>query len=84
MDEKLKSNFSKALFDRLETQISFNTTFHPQTNGKTKRINRILEDMLCMHVMDKPTKWEDYLNLVEFSYHREHQSSSILSPFEYI
>ena len=27
----------------------------------------MLEDMLRMYVMDKPTKWEDYLHSVEFA-----------------
>ena len=27
-------------------------------------MNQVLEDMLRMYVMDKPTKWEDYLHLV--------------------
>jgi hypothetical protein len=38
--------------------------------------------MLRMHVMDKPSKWEDYLHLVEFSYNNEYQGSLNMSPFE--
>ena len=34
----------------------------------------MLEDMLCMYVMDKPSKWEDYLHLVEFAYKNGHIS----------
>ena len=32
------------------------------------RVDQVLEDMLRMYVMDKPTKWEGYLPLVEFAY----------------
>jgi hypothetical protein len=35
-----------------------------------------------MYVMDKPTKWEDYLPLVEFTYNNGYQSSTKMSPFE--
>jgi hypothetical protein len=35
----------------------------------------VIEDMLRMYVMDKPSKWEDYLHLVEFSYNNGYQSS---------
>ena len=42
----------------------------------------MLEDMLHMYVMDKPTKWEDYLHLVEFSYNNGHQASLGMSPYE--
>jgi hypothetical protein len=31
-------------------------------------MNQVIEDMLRMYVMDKPSKWEDYLHLVEFAY----------------
>lgn len=38
--------------------------------------------MLCMYVMDKPTRWEDYLHLIEFSYNNAYQASLKMSPFE--
>jgi hypothetical protein len=31
-------------------------------------VNQVIDDMLRMYVMDKPSKWEDYLHLVDFSY----------------
>jgi hypothetical protein len=42
----------------------------------------VLEDMLRMHVMHHPKKWEDYLPLVEFSYNNGYQESLKMSPFE--
>ena len=65
-DVKFTSNFWKGLFADLRTKLNFSTTYHPQTDGKTERFNQVLEDMLRMYVMDKPTKWEYYLHLVEF------------------
>ena len=41
----------------------------------------MLEGMLHMYVMDKPTKWENYLHLVEFSYNNGQQSVG-MSPYE--
>ena len=38
--------------------------------------------MLRMYVMNKPSKWEEYLHLVEFSYNNHYQASAKLSPFE--
>jgi hypothetical protein len=32
--------------------------------------------------MGKPSKWEDYLHLVEFSYSNGYQASLKMSPFE--
>jgi hypothetical protein len=38
--------------------------------------------MLRMYVMDKPSRREDYLHLVEFSYNNGHQESLNMSPFK--
>ena len=42
----------------------------------------MLEDMLCMYMMDKPTKWEDYLHLVEFAYNNGQHVTLGMSPYE--
>ena len=81
-DVKFKGNFWKYLFKGLGTQLNFSIVYHPQTNGKTGRVNNILEDMLRMYVMDKPGKWEDHLHLVEFSYNNHFQVSVGTLPFE--
>ena len=47
-----------------------------------KRVNQILEDMLRMYVREHPSKWEDYLHLVEFAYNNHYQDSEKFSPFE--
>jgi hypothetical protein len=67
-DTKFISKFWKSLMVGLETKLLFSTTYHPQTDGQMERVNQILEDMLRMHVMHQPKKWEDYLPLVEFAY----------------
>eukprot|EP00253_Pinus_taeda_P018524 PITA_18524 len=38
--------------------------------------------MLRAYVMQQPTKWEDYLHLVEFTYNNGHHTSLLMSPFE--
>jgi hypothetical protein len=45
-------------------------------------VNRVIEDMLRMYVMDKPSRWEDYLHLVEFAYNNGYHASLKMSPFE--
>jgi hypothetical protein len=81
-DAKFTSNFWKGLFAGFGTQLDFNTPYHPQTDGKTERVNKVLEDMLRMYAMHQPKKWEDYLPLVEFSYNNGYQESLKMSPFE--
>ena len=38
--------------------------------------------MLRMYVMERPTKWEDYLHLEKFAYNNGYQASAKMSPFE--
>ena len=59
-DVKFTSNFWKGLC----TNLNFSTAYHPRTDGQKERVNQVLEDILRMYAMDKPTKWEDYLHLV--------------------
>jgi hypothetical protein len=35
-----------------------------------------------MYVMGQPSKWEDYIHLVEFAYNNGYQASLKMSPFE--
>jgi hypothetical protein len=67
-DTKFTSKFWKGLFKGFRMNLNFNTSYHPEYDGKTKRVNKLIEDILRMCVTDKPFKLEDYLHLVEFSY----------------
>jgi len=42
----------------------------------------VLEDILRMHVIHHPKKWEEYLPLVEFSYNNGYQESLKMISFE--
>jgi hypothetical protein len=45
-DVKYASKFWKELFAGLDTNLNFITSYHPQTDGKTERMNQIVEEML--------------------------------------
>ena len=57
-DEKFTTTFWKDLFASLGIELSFNKTYHPQTDGETESVSKILEDMLRMYVMHQQWKWE--------------------------
>jgi hypothetical protein len=42
----------------------------------------VIEYMLRIYVMKKPSKWEDYLLLVDFAYNNGYQASLKMIPFE--
>ena len=61
---KFTSNFWKGLFKGFGTNLNVSTIYHPESDEKTKRTNKIIEDILRMYFMDQPSKWEDYIHLV--------------------
>ena len=63
-------------------RLEFSTTFHPQTDGLTERVNQILEDMLRACALDYGSSWDDNLPCAEFSYNNSYQSSVKMAPFE--
>ena len=40
------------------TELKFSSTFHPQTDGQTKVVNRSLGNLLRCLVGNKPSNWE--------------------------
>ena len=81
-DVKFTSNLWKSLFAGLETKINFSTSYHPETNGQTKQTNQVIEDMLRMYVMERPTKREEYMHLGEFAYNNGYQTFAKMIPFQ--
>ena len=58
------------------------TTFHPLTDGQSKRTIQVLQDMLWACVLDFKGSWEDHLPLVEFAYNNSYQVSIQMAPYE--
>ena len=69
------------MHETLGTRLEFSTTFHPQTDGQTERVNQILEDMLRACALDYGSSWDDNLPYAEFSDNNSYQSSLKMAPF---
>jgi hypothetical protein len=51
-------------------------------DGKTERVNEILEDMLRACALKGRKRWDKCLSYAEFSYNNSYQDSLKMSPFE--
>lgn len=80
-DAKFTSKFWTSLFQAIGTQLCFSTAYHPQTDGQTERVNQVIEDILRAYCSREPTKWIQFLPLVEFSYNSSYQQSIGMTPF---
>ncbi|MBW0536644.1 hypothetical protein O181_076359 [Austropuccinia psidii MF-1] len=66
---------------KLKISRDLSTAYHPETDGQTERLNKILEKYLCMYVSYHQDDWNTWLPLAEFSQNNSDYSSTKQSPF---
>jgi hypothetical protein len=76
------AHFWEHLHKGLETSLIRSTAYHLQTNGQTKRVNAVLEDMLRACVLSSRGSWESWLPLAKFAYNNSYRESIKMAPFE--
>jgi hypothetical protein len=81
-DKVFTSALWKELFRLTETTFNMSSTYHPQTDGQTERLNQCLETYLRCMVHACPTKWSKWLSLAEYWYNTTYHSALGKSPFE--
>jgi hypothetical protein len=74
--------FWEQLHDCLDTHLIRSLAYHPQTDGQTERVNQIIEDMFRACALSDGPKWDQQLQLAEFSYNNSYQESIKMSPFK--
>ncbi|XP_026459515.1 uncharacterized protein LOC113360194 [Papaver somniferum] len=81
-DKIFTSHFWKDLFKALRTQLNLSTAYHPQTDGKTERVNSYLENYLRCMCSHQPKKWHQWLPLAEWWYNTNYHTELKMSPFQ--
>jgi hypothetical protein len=76
------SKFWKRLHETLDTQLTFSSAYHHQTDGQTERVNQILEDMLRACALQYGRSWDKSLPYAEFSYNNSYQVSLKIATFD--
>jgi hypothetical protein len=74
--------FWERLHETLDTQLHFSSAYRPKTDGQTKRVNQILEDMLRACALRYGRSWDKSLSYAEFSYNNSYQESLKMALFE--
>ncbi|KAE9182864.1 hypothetical protein PF004_g24118 [Phytophthora fragariae] len=80
-DPRFVSHFWQHLSRLLGTRLDMSTADHPQTDGQTERVNRVLEEILRSVCAAEPTKWSALLPQVEFALNNAVHSSTGFTPF---
>jgi hypothetical protein len=81
-DPIFTSRLWQELFRLTGTQLCLSSSYHPQSDGQTERVNQCLETYLRCFVHSCPRQWPMWLSLAEFWYNTCHHSSLGKSPFE--
>jgi hypothetical protein len=76
------ARFWAQVHESLGTKLIHSSSYHPQTDGQTQRVNQIVEDMLkaCVIHFDKSS--DKCLALAEFAYNNSYQASLKMAPLE--
>jgi hypothetical protein len=81
-DPRFTLRFWEKLHSAMGTKLNFSTTYHPQTDGQSKRTIQTLEDMLRLCVLDFKRSCIRHLPLVEFAYNNSFQATIGMAPYE--
>lgn len=80
-DSKFTSKFWAEFSKRVNMHPAMSSAFHPQSDGNTERVNRLMQDVLRHYVSPYQDDWDKYLGLVEFAINSAYHESIKSSPF---
>jgi hypothetical protein len=66
------------------TELKMSTSFRPQTDGQTERVNLMIQQFLRNYVAADQQDWVDHLELAEFCYNNSEHSATGATPFQMV
>ena len=80
-DPRWNNKVFQALMKLISVKHAMSTAHHPQTDGQTERMNRIVEEMLRHYVNERQDDWDLLLPSCEFAINNTFQESIKSTPF---
>ena len=81
-DPRFTGTFWKAILKMLRNNSDMSTADHPQTDGQTERVNRVLGDVLRSVCAETPWRWRSMLPIIEFAINNPVHASTGNTPFD--
>jgi hypothetical protein len=81
-DRIFTSRLWQDLFKALGIKLHMSTSYHPQTDGQTERVNQCLETYLRCMPFAQPKKWHSWLSMAEWWYNSSFHTSLKMTPFQ--
>ena len=80
-DTRFTSEFWKGVTELIGTRHVMSSSFHPQTNGQSERVNQTLETYSRHFVSVELNDWDTLLSRAEFAHNSAYHSSTGQTPF---
>ena len=81
-DPRFTSVFWTEVHQLLGTKLMMSTSFHPQMDGATERMNRVINSILRVVIRPDQSDWCEKLPMVEFAINSAENKSTGHAPFE--
>jgi len=79
-DSRITSEFWTEICNYAIIKRRLSTAFHPQTDGQSEALNRIIENYLRAYCADEPTAWVNLLPLARFAYNNSLNAATKSTP----
>jgi hypothetical protein len=66
------------------SELKMSTSFRPQTDGQTERVNLVIQQFLRNYVAADQQDWVDHLELTEFCYNNSKHFATGSTPFQMV
>ncbi|KAK3019585.1 hypothetical protein RJ639_003652 [Escallonia herrerae] len=83
-DSRFTGNFWTELFKLFGSQLSMSSSYHPESDGQTKRFNSMLEEYLRHFVSATQKNWVKLLDVAQLCFNSRKSSSTGKSAFEIV
>jgi hypothetical protein len=72
------------LFKMTGVKLRLSTAFHPQTDGQSEVVNKVIAMYLCYVTGDRPCAWVDWIPWAEYCYNTSFYTTLSTKPFEVV
>jgi len=80
-DVKFTSSFWTAFCQQIGIKLKMSTAYHPETDGQTERMNRVIVDMMRHYISPTHDDWDEHLTAIQFAINNAYQQSIGTTPF---
>jgi hypothetical protein len=83
-DPVFTGNVWRDLFRCAGVKLRMSTAFHPQTDGQSEVVNKVIAMYLRCVTGDRPRAWVDWLSWAEYCYNTSFHTALRATPFEVV